>query len=60
MSRDLTPDEIKAWIEQLKATPMLKCKCGTELTDDKEFIVHDCDYYPADILEHDSFWDNNN
>ena len=56
MSRDLTTDELKAWAEY--KAPMLKCKCGVELTDDKELIIHDCDYYPADILERDSLWDN--
>lgn len=55
MSRDLTNDELKAWKEY--QAPMLKCKCGMELTDDKEYIIHDCDYYPADILERDSIWD---
>jgi hypothetical protein len=34
-----------------------KCQCGVILELDSEYIAHDCDYYPADIMEHDSIWD---
>ena len=34
----------------------MKCKCGVTLDTDAEIIAHDCDYYPADILEPETFW----
>ena len=34
-----------------------KCKCGVTLDTDSDYISHDCDYYPADIMEKDNIWD---
>lgn len=34
----------------------LKCQCGVTLYSDKEWVGHDCDYYPADILERNELW----
>jgi hypothetical protein len=36
---------------------IVKCWCGITTHSDKERIEHDCDYYPADIMERDSIWD---
>lgn len=33
-----------------------KCTCGITIDTDAELIAHDCDYYPADIMEHDEIW----
>jgi hypothetical protein len=33
-----------------------KCWCGVTLDTDSERIAHDCDYYPADIMERDELW----
>lgn len=35
-----------------------KCWCGVTLELDSEFIAHDCDYYPIDILERDELWES--
>ena len=34
-----------------------KCQCGVMLDTDSDFIAHDCDYYPADIMTRESIWD---
>ena len=34
----------------------VKCWCGEITYTDMERIAHDCDYYPADILERDELW----
>jgi hypothetical protein len=34
----------------------IKCECGVMTYTDGDRISHDCDYYPADIMEHDNFW----
>jgi hypothetical protein len=34
----------------------IKCWCGVMLDTDSERIAHDCNYYPADIMERDELW----
>ena len=34
-----------------------KCTCGVILDTDSDYIAHDCDYYPADVMTRDSIWD---
>jgi hypothetical protein len=36
---------------------IVKCWCGVTTHSDRERVEHDCDYYPADIMERDSIWD---
>jgi hypothetical protein len=34
----------------------IKCSCGVMLDTDSDRIAHDCDYYPADIMNKESIW----